>query len=158
MANKYLPHIHVIPEDDANRQIALSLLLELGLNPNRYQVFPPARGWSHVIKSFELDHVANMDRFPEQFIILLIDFDKDASRVEYAKSRIPPNLADRVFIFGTLSKPEDLKQHFGSFDDIGAALARDCQEQTSAILGHPLLQNNANELQRVQTLVCPLIM
>jgi hypothetical protein len=158
MANKYLPHIHVIPEDDANRQIALSLLLELGLNPNRYQVFPPARGWSHVIQSFELDHAANMDRFPEQFIILLIDFDEDTGRLEYAKSRIPPNLADRVFILGAWSKPEDLKQQFGNFDEIGSALARDCQDQTSAIWGHDLLQNNANELQRVQTLVCPLIM
>jgi hypothetical protein len=158
MANKYLPHVHVIPEDDANRQIALSLLLELGLNPNRYQVFPPARGWSHVIKSFELDHVANMDRFPEQFIILLIDFDEDTSRLEYAKSRIPPNLADRVFILGAWSQPEDLKKQFGSFDNIGAALAQDCQKQTSAIWSHPLLQINATELDRIQTLVCPLVL
>ncbi len=158
MANKYLPHIHVIPEDDANRQIALSLLLELRLDSNRYQVLPPARGWSHVIESFELDHVANMGRFSKRFIILLIDFDKDASRLKYAKSRIPPNLADRVFILGTWSQPEDLKQQFGNFDDIGATLAQDCQKQTSAIWSHPLLQINATELDRIQTIVCPLIM
>jgi hypothetical protein len=158
MANDYLPHIFVIPEDDANRQIALAFLLELGMKSNRYKLFPPARGWSHVIESFELDHVANMDRFSERFIILLIDFDKDASRLEYVKSRIPSNLVDRVFILGAWSQPEELKKYFGSLDDIGAALARDCQKERSAIWGHRLLQNNTNELQRVQTLVCPLIM
>jgi hypothetical protein len=41
MANDYLPHIFVIPEDDANRQIALAFLLELGMKSNRYKLFPP---------------------------------------------------------------------------------------------------------------------
>jgi len=155
MANDYLPHIFVIPEDDANRQIALAFLLELGMKSNRYKLFPPARGWRNVLESFEVDHVAGMERFSKRFIILLIDFDGDSSRFAYAKSKVPSGLIDRVFIFGTLSKPEDLKQQFGNFDGIGAALARDCQEQTSAIWGHRLLQNNVSELQRVQTLVCP---
>ena len=48
MSNKYLPHIHVLAEDDANRQIVNGFLLEL--NDNRaVKVLPLAGGWTKAV-------------------------------------------------------------------------------------------------------------
>jgi hypothetical protein len=56
--NKHLPHVFVLPEDDANRQLAKGF--ELQIDPSRLrriQVLPAAGGWNEVLKSFLADHV-----------------------------------------------------------------------------------------------------
>jgi len=42
--NKYAPHIVLLPEDDANRQIANGFLLGSNLNSRSVQILRPARG------------------------------------------------------------------------------------------------------------------
>ena len=44
--NKAKPHLYVIPEDDADRQIAKGFVLHGRVDERRVQVVEPAGGWS----------------------------------------------------------------------------------------------------------------
>jgi hypothetical protein len=44
--NKYKPHIYVLPEDDANRQIANGFLLHESVDSRSIQVMPTTGGWT----------------------------------------------------------------------------------------------------------------
>ena len=100
------------------------------------QVLSEVGGWIEVLDHFNLDHVAGMDRYTDRFMVLLIDFDGNAERLNDAKTRIPERLAERVFILGALSEPEDLKRAgLGSYEAIGSAMAQDCREETDTDLG-----------------------
>jgi hypothetical protein len=91
-------------------------------------------------------------------MVLLIDFDGDRERLTKAKAEIPEHLIDRVFILGTVTKPEALKQaNLGSYEEIGSAMAKDCREETESIWGHELLQHNASELDRLREHVRPIL-
>jgi hypothetical protein len=155
--NRYQPHVLVLPEDDANRQLANGFLLDQDLSTWGIQVLVEAGGWSDVLEHFLLDHVVEMDRYPDRFMILLIDFDGREERLPYAKSRIPERLTDRVFILGAFTEPEALKADLGSYEAIGLELARDCREETNKTWGHPLLRHNTSELDRLRASVRPIL-
>lgn len=157
--NRYLPHIHVLPEDDANRQIAngFHLGLEAGLQQRQFYVLEEAGGWSQVLDRFCSVYAAEMEKTPTRFMVLLIDFDNKADRLELAKDRIPNHLRDRVFVLGALSEPEDLKSDLGSFETIGLAIARDCCENTTATWSHKLLRHKAAEMVRLSSQVRPIL-
>ena len=141
--NKYKPHILVLPEDDANRQIANGFLLDRNLNNSAIQVMPPAGGWQKVINSFTKDYAPEMQKYSQRMIVLLIDFDGDEERLSYVKARIRDNLKERVFILGVQSEPESLKKKTQkSFESIGEALAKDCSEHRNELWGHELLKHN----------------
>ena len=80
------------------------------------QVLPVADGWTEVLDKFKMDHIGEMDRDAKRFIVLLIDFDGNQNRLDYAKEFIPAHLSDRVFILGVWTKPEQLK---GKLEGIG---------------------------------------
>lgn len=44
--NKYKAHLLVLPEDDANRQMANGFILDPNLNERVIQVLPPVGGWN----------------------------------------------------------------------------------------------------------------
>jgi hypothetical protein len=159
MANNYLPHVLVLPEDDANRQLVIGFLLEpaLALRARSIQVLTPAGGWGQVIERFKSDYVASMSQYTERFMVLLIDFDEQADRLDYVRRQIPDALKDRVFIIGAWSEPEELKLRIGPYEEVGKALASDCYEDTYATWGHDLLQHNAGELERLRRRVRPLL-
>lgn len=52
--NKYRPHVFVLPEDDANRQIAIGFSLDEGLDARSIQVLPSVGGWTRVRDEFVL--------------------------------------------------------------------------------------------------------
>jgi hypothetical protein len=155
MTNRFQPHILVLPEDDANSQLANGFLLDLHQAAlRRIQVLPEAGGWIAVLDRFESDHVADMDRYTKGFMVLLIDFDGDEERGAYARSKIPERLSDRVFILGARTDPESVKKAgLGSYESIGRALAEDCREGTDRTWGHELLRHNANEIDRLRQYV-----
>ena len=125
-ADKHQPHVLVLPEDDANRQLANGFLLDQSVSIRRIHVLPVAGGWRKVLNSFESEHVREMDRYSKRFMVLLIDFDGHEDRLAYAKSVVPVRLIDRVAVLGVLTEPEDLKKAgFGSYETIGMALAKD---------------------------------
>ena len=159
MTNRYDPHVLVLPEDDANRQIANGFVLDLHQSVlRRIQVLPEADGWTAVLDSFEANHIAQMNRFTERHMVLLIDLDGHEDRVNLARQRIPEHLHDRVFILGVRTEPEDLKRaDLGSYETIGNAMAEDCRQETDTIWGHDLLRHNAGEIERLRQCVRPIL-
>lgn len=156
--NKYLPHVLVLPEDDANRQLVNGFVLDQNLSTRQIQVLEGAGGWNEVVTRFLNDHVARMEIWAYRFMVLLIDFDGETERLQRVRARIPEHLTERVFILGTLTEPEALKQHrLGSYEEIGLAMARDCREGTNTIWGHDLLRHNESELVRLRQRVRPIL-
>jgi hypothetical protein len=156
-ANNYQPHVYVLPEDDANRQLANGFLLDQSLVTRRIQVLEEVGGWTQVLERFCSDHIDRMNRYPDRFMVLLIDFDGDELRLEKARTRIPANLTERVFVLGTSTNPEALRASLGSYETIGLAMARDCHNQTDGVWGHDLLRHNVSELARLNARVRPIL-
>jgi hypothetical protein len=149
--------VFVLPEDDANKDLLNGFLLGTD-RLQQVKVLQSAGGWNPVLERFGSEEVKGMRRFPERFMILLIDFDGKSDRLEVAKSAIPDDLADRVFVLGTFTEPEDLKKALGAtFETIGSKMADDCRDGTDTIWGHDLLQHNAGELERLRTHVRPIL-
>lgn len=97
-ANKFKPHVHVLPEDDANRQIAVGFHNHLSLRqPRNLEVLPPASGWARARDKLRDVHVPEMRKYPERNLVLLIDFDANAGRRAHMMAVVPPDLQDRVF-------------------------------------------------------------
>ena len=155
--NKHKPHILVLPEDDANRQSANGFTRNL--NSSAIQVVPIADGWKKAVDQLTNDYARGMRQFPQRMIVLLIDFDEDENRLSYVKSQIPDDLKERVFILGAQSNPENLNKSTNkkSFEGIGEALAKDCSDNTNELWGHPLLEHNKTELERMILAVKPFL-
>jgi hypothetical protein len=82
-ANKNRPHVLVLPEDDANRQLANGFRPELDWNRQRQiQIDPVAGGWRAVLERFISDHIPAMGKYANRLMILLIDFDRDDNRLD----------------------------------------------------------------------------
>jgi len=158
MVNRYLPHVLVLPEDDANRQIANGFVLYLDPSVfTRIQVLEEAGGWGAVLNRFVSDHVGGMVRYTGRHLVLLIDFDGSRERLRIAQGRIPEHLIDRVFVLGVLTEPEALNGAvLGSYETIGEK-ARDCRERTDTIWAHELLRHNSNEIERLRQHVRPML-
>jgi hypothetical protein len=154
--NQYLSHVLVLPEDDANRQIANGFHRQV-LPYRQMQVLRPAGGWTKVLSLFESEHVTAMEHCPNRFMVLLIDFDSSETRLEKARAAIPQHLAERVFVLGAWSKPERLKTDLGDFETVGSKVADDCRSGTEATVGHELLRHNTAELARLRHRVLPIL-
>jgi hypothetical protein len=156
-ASKYLPHVFVLPEDDANRQLANGFHLDV-FSIRQLQVLEVAGGWAKLLDRFQSVHVREMEKCPNRFMVLLIDFDGRKDRLDQANAFIPNHLTDRVFVLGVWTEPEDLdKAALGNYEIIGRALARDCREETDTTWGHALLRHNATELGRLRERVRPIL-
>ncbi|HYX17377.1 MAG TPA: hypothetical protein VE944_24085 [Nostoc sp.] len=156
--NKEKPHILVLPEDDANRQIANGFILDLNLDRRVIQILPEARGWQDVVQKFMNNYASTMRQYPDRMIALLIDFDENEDRLIYVNNQIPDNLRNRVFVLGVLSEPERLRRDINrNFEKIGEALAKDCSDNTNELWGHDLLKHNRTELDRMISSVKPFL-
>jgi hypothetical protein len=157
--NRDRPHVLVLPEDDANRQLANGFHLQVDpVRQRQMYVLPVAGGWNEVLERFLTNHVADMNRYPSRFMVLLIDFDGREERLQYAQGKIPGDLTERVFILGAWSEPEALKRAgLGTYETIGLAMAQDCHHETDTTWGHDLLRHNASELGRLRERVRPIL-
>lgn len=156
--NKHRPHLLVLPEDSADRQIANGFLLSSQLNHRVIQVLPIAGGWLKVVAEFKNVHIPEMQKYVERRLVLIIDFDDQEERLIQIRQDIPEALAERVFILGVLSEPEDLRASIRkSFEEIGKTLAQDCLEGTRTMWDHPLLKHNESELNRMAENVRPFL-
>jgi hypothetical protein len=149
-ANKYQPHVLVLPEDDANSQLANGFVLEVK-HDRRIQILPEAGGWQSVCERFVSEHVKGMREYPERYLVLLLDFDGQTDRADKVKEKIPEDLRGRVFLLGVQSEPEDLKKiGLGSFEDVGRTLGKECRERANDVWTHDLLRHNVGELGRLE--------
>ena len=155
--NKYRPHLQVLPEDDANRQMVNGFKLHHKVR-DCIDSLPPARGWRKVLESFEEIHIPVLRRTPQRLLVLLIDSDDQEDRCQSIRNRIPADLMDRVFVLGTRGEPENLKIDLGpSFESIGARLAKECAENSGELWNHEQLRHNAAELERLRERVQPFL-
>jgi hypothetical protein len=149
--NKYKPHLHVLPEDDANRQIANGFLLNPNLNNRAIQILPPSGGWKKAIELFKKTYLSKMRSYKNRMFLLLIDFDNHKDRLEKVCNEIPQDMRSRVFILGAGTEPENLIQQskLKSLEHLGKALAEDCANDIANTWNHPLLVHNKDELKRM---------
>ena len=160
MINKYKEHILVLPEDEANIQIANGFVLHPNLNDRAIQVMPPLRGWKKVVEAFTEEYAPEMmGKYSDRMIVLLIDFDNNyESRFSYVESHIPKDLKARVFVLGVLCEPQYLSRDIkNNFEQIGEALAKDCSDNPNELWGHSLLKHNKAELDRMASSVKPFL-
>lgn len=151
--NKYKPHLYILPEDDANRQIATGFQRESAKCLAICQVLPIAKGWKKVVELFEEQHVPEMANNTFRNIVLLVDFDSDfENRISSINARIPDRLKSRVFVLGVYSEPEKLKANLGSpsFEKIGSTLAVECETKQHNWWKNALLVHNVPELVRIR--------
>lgn len=151
--NRYAPHVYVIPEDDADRQIAVGFISQHRVQDARIKVVPEAGGWRNVLKTFQDEYVQTLRAYPHAHVVMLIDFDGYFAerRVEF-ENTIPDDLKARVFVLGSKGTPETLKRVLNkSFEAIGKALADECDDGSTSLWDHEQLsQNNADRLRLVQ--------
>lgn len=151
MSNKYQDHMVVLPEDDANRQLANGFLNDPCLDHRRIQVLPVAGGWTAVVAQFLTEQAPPMRRYTLRRAVLLIDFDGRLQRRSEVQEQIPADLSERVFILGTLTEPEALMRATGKrLESLGGDMARSCCEDSGEIWKHELLRHNSKELTRLR--------
>jgi hypothetical protein len=81
--NQHRPHVFVLPEDDANRQLAVGFSLAVAMQRSRQiYVLPVAGGWTQVLEHFLSDEVVDMETCPHRYMVLLIDFDRKRTKTE----------------------------------------------------------------------------
>jgi hypothetical protein len=96
--NAQMPHLLVLPEDDANSEMAKGFERKLASRTRFYQVLPPSGGWLKVVDEFVDAHVPAMKSNRHRYMVLLIDFDERSRRLEEITARIPDELKKRVFV------------------------------------------------------------
>lgn len=150
--NEYKDHILVLPEDDANRQIANGFSLDPSLNSRAIHILPIAKGWGKALGKFDKQYIDRLRRFQKCHLVILIDFDgKFDDRIEHIKGLIPNDICDRVYLLGASCEPEQLRTacHL-HLEEIGEKLADACaNNDADSLWGHDHLKHNKPELDRL---------
>lgn len=148
--NRFQRHLLILPEDDANRQIANGFLLRVK-SVRDVQVLNVARGWRKAWDSVKSQHLSDLKLYSEAHFVLLIDFDGQEDRARNLMKEVPEELRSRLFIIGALTEPEELKE-LGHFESIGVQMIDACTNQDceSSIWSHELLKHNADEIARAK--------
>jgi len=157
--NAYKPHLLVLPEDDANREMANGFLLDNRVLMCNMQVLPPAGGWKKALDSLQSKHAQGFLKYPERRLLLLIDFDDEVpARQAYVRDHIPAAMRHRVFVLGVCSEPERFRAACNQkLEAIGENLAKECAESRQDLWAHALLMHNEAELVRLETDVKPFL-
>lgn len=153
--NKHRPHVCVVPEDDANRQLANGFVLENFVKDNCIEIKPSCGGWSKVLDFFKDVEIQYLREYKLRHLVLLIDFDgKFQHRFQHFKNHFPPDVADRVYVIGTSDEPEGLRKSVGrSLEDIGEQLANDCGHNVDGLWCHDMVIHNHWERLRLMASV-----
>ena len=157
--NVYQPHVMVLPEDDANRQIVNGFLLDPSLNARAIQVLPVAGGWNKVFGDFVDSQVMQLRKYPNRHLVLLIDFDGLVDdRMTRFQQTCPDDVRDRVYLLGAWDKPEPLRKVCGvSLEKIGERLGQACADGEEGLWAHAMLAHNQTELNRLIANVKPFL-
>jgi hypothetical protein len=151
--NKYRPHVLLIPEDDANRQLANGFLQHYAVDARAADLRAPAGGWPEVLAVFEKEYIKHLRNYQHAHVIMLIDFDDQVEdRKSVFAARIPDDVKSRVFVIGSKDEPETLERQLSMpAETIGRELAQDCLKKKDDLgrWGHPHLSHNRPELERL---------
>jgi len=156
--NKYKPHVWVLPEDDANRQLANGFLLHADLDPTAIDIRPPAGGWRKAVDAVA-QHIAELRNYPCRQLVLLVDLDEQGEeRVRQIREAFPADLQERIYLLSSYDEPEALKVDQGrSFERLGEDLAEACARDELGLWGTEHLKHNKPELSRLVVGVKPIL-
>ncbi len=155
--NKYRPHVWVLPEDDADRQIAVGFMQHHAVNFLAADINKPAGGWPKVLAEFEAYWIAYLRAYPHGHLVMVIDFDGQADRRQHFEDRIPEDLSARVFLVGAWYDPESLRAELNwSLEAIGERVASNCL-QDQGLWAHPHLAHNTAEAARMTDVLRPIL-
>ncbi|MDX9944468.1 MAG: hypothetical protein RBS35_06705 [Azonexus sp.] len=157
--NNYLPHVMVLPEDDANRQIVNGFLKDPSLNLGAIRPLPIAGGWGKVREDLSASQAAQLRNHRQRHLVLLIDFDGQVDeRTQSFQAAIPEDVRDRVYVLGTQDEPEPLRKNCGvSLEKIGEQLAYACAHGEAGLWDHSMLKHNRAEVARLIQNVKPFL-
>lgn len=154
--NKYQRHILFLPEDAANVEILNGIQLKVPFaNQRKMQILPPCGGWMDVKKKFEAEYITYLENYSGGYVVMVVDFDGKENRAVEVKESVPYRLLQRVFVFGSLNEPEEIK--LGSLENVGKKLAQDCISATTVTWDHEAFFHNASELARFRETVCEIL-
>lgn len=91
--NKFKPHVYILPEDDANRQLANGFLLHHQLATRSVQVRSPAGGWRKALfEVFPDEYLPLLKQSKDCHVVILIDFDEDKDRLSTFFDSLPQSV------------------------------------------------------------------
>jgi hypothetical protein len=157
--NKHRPHVLVLPEDEANRQLANGFLLHPNLNATCIDVRPPCGGWVKVLEDLKTTQSDGLRKYSLRHLVVLVDFDKVFdTRFKKFRKECPQDVSGRVYVLGTYSEPEPLRAAVGKpLEAIGMGLADACAGKDPGLWDHALLKHNDPELVRLTAGVRPFL-
>lgn len=148
----------VLPEDEANRQIANGFLISRQVNARNLSILEPAGGWRKVLHELRETHVPQMQKFSGRTIVLVVDFDRSASRRSQFEDALPEELRQRVFVVGVWTEPEDLRSKLAIiYEQIGKQIADGCAVDGPSVWDNPLLRHNQPEITRMRSIIHPVL-
>jgi hypothetical protein len=155
--NKYKDHLLIVPEDDANKDLAVGFQ-KIVRQASAIHIESVAGGWSSVQERLK-NLVPSMQRFSCRRVLALVDYDEQEKRRDDVLRDVPQGLLNRVYVLGVWSEPELLQRALDhrSREVIGEDLARECLGGTLALWQHPLLVHNTRELSRLRADVLPFL-
>ena len=157
--DKYSRQLVVVPEDDANRDLANGFVGVMSpLKHRNVFIARPARGWARAAAAWSS---LKLDVYVQRHVVLLVDFDgQHPVRHQEIIASIPAQFHDRVFVLGSEITPEKLK-HRQTLESIGRELGQACASATSNSASSRWMQqglaHNATELARLCTTVGALL-
>jgi hypothetical protein len=156
--NNYRDHLLVVPEDDANKDLAVGFQKTVPRGPNAMYVERPAGGWPSTRDRLR-GLFGTMRKFPARRVLVLVDFDDTETRRADVLREVPNDLRDRIYLLGVWSEPESLQKVLNhlSRETIGETLAQECLNDQEILWTHALLAHNAPELARLRREVLPFL-
>ncbi len=163
MPNKYAPHVLVVPEDAAVRDV-VNGFVERVVNSRAIRVERPAGGWSEVQEAVAADIYGLSDNSLRQLVVV-VDFDTDPRRGDAIRSASPGCIADRVFVVGPMGEIEDLRRDLvqagiigpNTLEAIGRLLADECRDGTTSIWTHDRLRHNEPTYRHMLATLRPIL-
>ena len=150
--NLSLPHLIVIPEDDANREIANGFRLLVEKNARQFWIKKPARGWPKGKEELVAmsESTGHLQKYKSSHAALIVDFDGKRERGSEVKRLVGEGVRDRVFVIGVLTEPEKLRNATGiKFEQLGRQIAEGCKDSSIDFWQHDLLVHNIEEIRRL---------
>ena len=163
-ANIYQPHLLILSEDDAYRDLANGFVGHSAIAIKKIQVDQPAGGWLKLLNAFTQNHVRDMETYTHRHVLMLLDLDGNSNRYrDDILPKIPANIYNRFFVLSCKDEAENLKSDMGrgKWEQMGEQLAESCHNDAYGRLNSPWLlpqlDHNRIELARLGSTVRPFI-
>lgn len=162
--NNFTPHLLVLSEDNAYRQIATGFISHFAVIHHNVRINKIAKGGLKVLKLFSRSYISGMRTYRHRHILLLFDCDESIENYNIKVQQvIPEDIKDRVFFLSSFNEVENIKDNLGrgKIGHSGKKLAESCYNATFNTHGDawqcPQLKHNQSELERLAHSVRPFL-